>query len=107
MRQSPLDARRRHTLMLAAAALAAPSTVLGQAWPARYGLAAPAGTPPAVVARVEQALEQLVRDPEVVRVMQSRGADTGFLGSSAMAAFMASDAAKWKRVASFAKITLG
>jgi tripartite-type tricarboxylate transporter receptor subunit TctC len=72
-----------------------------------YGVAAPAGTPPAVVAAVEQALQKILRDPEVVRAMESRGADTGFLASVPMGAFMASDAAKWKRVASFAKISLG
>jgi hypothetical protein len=31
----------------------------------------------------------------------------GFLNASFMGAFMAADAAKWKRVANFAKITLG
>jgi tripartite-type tricarboxylate transporter receptor subunit TctC len=72
-----------------------------------YGVAAPAGTPPAVVAAVEQALQKILRDPEVVRAMESRGADVSFLASVPMGAFMASDAAKWKRVASFAKISLG
>jgi hypothetical protein len=39
--------------------------------------------------------------------MESRGAEVGFLGSAQMGAFMAADAIKWKRVAEFAKITLG
>ncbi len=72
-----------------------------------YGLAAPAGIPVAVLTRVEQALEKLTRDAEIARAMESRGADVGFLGASAMAAFMAADAAKWRRVAGYAKITLG
>lgn len=72
-----------------------------------YGLAAPAGTPVAVVARLEQALEKVARDADIVRSMESRGADVGFLNAQLMAAFMAVDAAKWKRVASYAKITLG
>ena len=72
-----------------------------------YGLAAPAGTPVAVVARLEQALEKIARDAEMVRTMESRGAEVGFLNAQAMGAFMAVDAAKWKRVAAFAKITLG
>ena len=72
-----------------------------------YGLAAPAGTPAAVLARLEQALEKVVRDAELVRTMESRGADVRFLNAQQMAAFMAADATKWKRVASFAKITLG
>ena len=72
-----------------------------------YGLAAPAGMPAALVASLEQALQKLMRDPEIIKAMESRGADLGFLGAAAMGSFMAADAAKWKRVAEFAKITLG
>jgi tripartite-type tricarboxylate transporter receptor subunit TctC len=72
-----------------------------------YGLAAPAGTPAAVVARLEQALEKIVREPEILRAMESRGADVGFLNAMLMGAFIAADTTKWKRVAGFAKITLG
>lgn len=72
-----------------------------------YGVAAPAGTPATVVQRVEQALDKIARDAEIVRTMESRGADVAFLGAAAMGRFMAADAAKWKRVANFAKITLG
>ncbi len=72
-----------------------------------FGIAAPAGVPAAVVSRVEQALDKVANDPEIARVMASRGADVGFQNAQASAAFMAADAAKWKRVAAFAKITLG
>ena len=72
-----------------------------------YGLAAPAGTPAAVMASLEQALEKSARTGEIVRAMESRGADVGFLGAAPMGAFMAADAVKWKRVAAYAKITLG
>ena len=72
-----------------------------------YGLAAPAGLPAAVQAGLEQALQKVMRDAEVLRAMESRGADAGFSGAAAMTAFMAADAAKWKRVADYAKITLG
>lgn len=72
-----------------------------------YGMAAPTGLPPAVLARVEQALAKVAADPDVLRQMEARGADVAFSDSRAMATFMTEDAAKWKRVASFAKITLG
>ena len=72
-----------------------------------YGVAAPAGTPPAVVGALEQALQKIMREPEVIRAMESRGAELGFMPAADMGAFMAADAQKWKRVASFAKITLG
>ncbi len=93
-------------------ALAAVPTLTEQGMPAFdvsawYGVAAPAGTPPAVIAAVEQALQKILREPEVMRAMESRGADVGFLAAAPMGTFMAADAAKWKRVADFAKITLG
>lgn len=92
--------------------LAAVPTLAEQGMPAFdvsawYGVAAPAGTPPAVIAAVEQALQKILREPEVMRAMESRGADVGFLAAAPMGTFMAADAAKWKRVADFAKITLG
>jgi hypothetical protein len=62
-----------------------------------YGVAAPAGTPAAVLARIEQALDKLSRDLEIARTMESRGAEVGFLGAAQMGAFMAADAIKWKR----------
>ena len=72
-----------------------------------FGLATPTGLPAPMVLRLEQALQKIMRDPEVIRVMESRGADAGFMGAVPMTAFMVADAAKWKRVADFAKITLG
>jgi tripartite-type tricarboxylate transporter receptor subunit TctC len=71
-----------------------------------FGLAAPMGLPPAVLARLEQALEKVGKLPEVSAAMQRQGAEPAYLDSKAMASFMTGDAAKWKRVAAFAKITL-
>jgi tripartite-type tricarboxylate transporter receptor subunit TctC len=72
-----------------------------------YGVAAPAGTSLDVISRMEVALQKVLAMPDVTQAMESRGADVGFLDAKAMADFMAADAAKWKRVADFAKITLG
>lgn len=71
-----------------------------------FGLAAPAGIPPAIVTRLEQALEKVSKQPEVAASMLRQGAEPGFVDSKMMAAFWAADAAKWRRVADFAKITL-
>lgn len=71
-----------------------------------FGLAAPAGLPPAVLVRLEQALEKVGKLPEVTSAMQRQGAEPAYLDSKAMATFMSGDAAKWMRVAAFAKITL-
>jgi tripartite-type tricarboxylate transporter receptor subunit TctC len=72
-----------------------------------YGVAAPAGTPADVIARMEAALQKVLTMADVSQAMESRGADVGFLNAKAMGDFLAADAAKWKRVANFAKITLG
>lgn len=71
-----------------------------------FGLAAPTGLPPAVLARLEQALDKVNKLPEVTSAMQRQGAEPAYLDSKAMAAFMTDDAAKWRRVAAFAKITI-
>jgi tripartite-type tricarboxylate transporter receptor subunit TctC len=72
-----------------------------------YGLAAPAGLDAAVLTKLEAALEKVSNDPEIRSAMRSRGADVSFLGAGLSGAFMAADANKWRRVASFAKISLG
>lgn len=71
-----------------------------------FGLAAPAGIPPAVVARLEQALEKVSKQPDIAAAMLRQGAEPGYVDSKIMAAFWSVDAAKWRRVAAFAKITL-
>ena len=71
-----------------------------------FGLAAPAGLPADVQARLEAALANAARDPATLAEMERRGAEVGFLGATAMARFMASDAARWKQVAAFARISL-
>lgn len=71
-----------------------------------YGLAAPAGVPADVLARLEQALEAVTRDAEIVSAMERSGASVGFTGARATADFMARDGANWKRVVEGAKIKL-
>jgi len=72
-----------------------------------FGLAAPAGVPASVVSRLGQLMEKIAQEPEIAQALSARGAEPGFLGAGPMAAFMAADAAKWKKVAAYAKITLG
>ncbi|MCX7224343.1 MAG: tripartite tricarboxylate transporter substrate binding protein [Burkholderiales bacterium] len=71
-----------------------------------FGFAAPAGLPPAVLTRLEQALEKVSKVPEIATAMQRQGAEPAYLDSKAMGTFMTGDATKWKRVAAYAKITL-
>lgn len=71
-----------------------------------FGLAAPAGLPAPVQQKLEQALERVAAVEEVKAAMLKAGAEPVWLGAQAMASFMQADAAQWKKVADFAKISL-
>jgi len=71
-----------------------------------FGVAAPAGLPAPVVARLSDALQKIAGQPEVVAAMQRQGADPGFSDAATAAASWTADAAQWKQVAAYAKIEL-
>ncbi|WP_236657791.1 tripartite tricarboxylate transporter substrate binding protein [Limnohabitans sp. TS-CS-82] len=71
-----------------------------------FGLAAPAGMPAAVQARIEQALERIAKQPEVMAALQKQGAEPSWLDSKGLAGFMQADTAQWKTVADYARISL-
>lgn len=71
-----------------------------------YGLAAPAGVPAALLERFGQALAKVAAQADLVREMETRGAEVGWLDAPAAAKFMVADAARWKRVTERAKISL-
>eukprot|EP01034_Spumella_vulgaris_P034765 gene34765-42881_t len=59
-----------------------------------------------LINRLEQALERVAKQPEVQAAMQKAGAEPTWVNAQGMASFMQADTAQWKKVASFAKITL-
>lgn len=71
-----------------------------------FGVAAPAGLPAPVVARLSDALQKIAGQPEVVAAMQRQGADPAFSDAATAAASWTADAAQWKQVAAYAKIEL-
>lgn len=71
-----------------------------------FGVAAPAGLPAPVVARLSEALQKVVTQPEVIAAMQRQGADPAFMDAPTASAALAADAAQWKQVAAYAKIQL-
>lgn len=71
-----------------------------------FGMVAPAGTPAAVLQRLEQALDRIGKQPDVLQALQRQGAELAFLDSRMMGAFLAADGAKWKRVARHARVAL-
>jgi tripartite-type tricarboxylate transporter receptor subunit TctC len=60
-----------------------------------FGLAAPAGTPREVVARLNQALNASTSDPKVREALESRGATVVQHTPQDMTAFVKNEVAKW------------
>lgn len=69
-----------------------------------FGFALPAGTPPAIVARLAKELEvALAREPLRSRLLD-QGAHPDFLGPAEFASFYAAEMAKWAKVVKAAKV---
>lgn len=60
-----------------------------------YGFLAPTGTPKEVVARLSDAMKQVLTNPEVRNRMVSQGADPAFLDSEDFGKFLATETPRW------------
>jgi 2-methylaconitate cis-trans-isomerase PrpF/tripartite-type tricarboxylate transporter receptor subunit TctC len=69
-----------------------------------YGLFAPTGTPPAVIGRLNRALNQVLVDPDVVERFESHGARTEPGTADALARRMQNDLSRWRQVVAEARI---
>jgi tripartite-type tricarboxylate transporter receptor subunit TctC len=63
-----------------------------------FGLAAPAGTPQAVVTRLNALTRAAVSDPEIVKYLQRQGVNPAPSSPQELAARLRADYLKWKRV---------
>jgi tripartite-type tricarboxylate transporter receptor subunit TctC len=63
-----------------------------------YGFLAPAGTPKDVVARLSDALRQVLTLPEIRNRMIAQGADPAFLGADDFTRFLAAEMPRWAEV---------
>jgi tripartite-type tricarboxylate transporter receptor subunit TctC len=70
------------------------------------GVFAPAGTPPAVIDRLSDALGKVIRRPDVDGSLSARGVLVSGSGSESFRRKLELEAAKWKRVAATANISL-
>jgi tripartite-type tricarboxylate transporter receptor subunit TctC len=68
------------------------------------GLHARAGTPPAALARLQQAAATAAAVPAVREVLRTQGADVDPLDSAAYGRFVTTEAARWKRLVGAAGI---
>jgi tripartite-type tricarboxylate transporter receptor subunit TctC len=70
-----------------------------------FGLVAPAGTPPAVLAKLETALAEVLAMPDLRKRMTEMGAVVTPLGAKPFADYIRAEAAKWSGVITENKIT--
>ncbi len=63
-----------------------------------YGMVAPAKTPPAIVATLNKAATEAMKDPEVVAKLASQGATLVGNTPEHFGAFIASETKKWAKV---------
>ena len=64
-----------------------------QSW---SGLVAPVGTPPARIARMAQAVAEVLADPATVRFMEAQGAEPLAAGTAEFGALLASESTRWR-----------
>lgn len=60
-----------------------------------YGLLAPRGTPPAVVAKLNQAIEKALKSPEMISAYSKQGADPSYRNPEAFAEYIRADLKRW------------
>lgn len=68
------------------------------------GVLAPAGTPPAVIARIHEILAKALNTPESRQYFSSQGHEVGALGPAEYAEFLKTETQKWAQVAQKAGI---
>lgn len=69
------------------------------------GLHAPAGTPPEVLQKLQDAAAKAMKNPDLEKRLQGQGADVKYESSQAYGQLVAEEAARWKKVVQAAGIT--
>jgi tripartite-type tricarboxylate transporter receptor subunit TctC len=70
------------------------------------GVLAPAGTPPAVLARLSAELTRIIQSPEVSARLASQGAEVSTLNTAEFATFFERERAKWAKVVADGGVSL-
>ena len=61
-----------------------------------YGVLAPGGTPPEVLARLSQAFQQTLETPDIRSRMLAQGADPAFLSHETFGSFLRAELPRWQ-----------
>lgn len=70
------------------------------------GIAVPAGTPPAIIARLSEALAKVITHPEIREKFLTQGLDAASMTSDEFSAHIRSEVPKWTRLARSANIKI-
>jgi tripartite-type tricarboxylate transporter receptor subunit TctC len=60
-----------------------------------YGLLAPRGTPPAIVAKLNDAVDKALKSPEVINAYSKQGADPAYKNPKEFAAYIQAELKRW------------
>jgi tripartite-type tricarboxylate transporter receptor subunit TctC len=71
-----------------------------------YGIVAPAGTSPEIIARLQSEIANALREPEVRNQLTALGAEPIANTPAEFAAMIKSETAKWSAIVRNAKITI-
>jgi len=69
-----------------------------------YGLAAPAGTPPAVINLLNKEILKILKDPKLVEDLSKEGGNIRPDTPEQFAKFLAVDVPRWKKIVTEAKL---
>lgn len=69
-----------------------------------WGVLAPAGTPAAIVNRLNKEIGLVLAQPEIQKTFENQGAETVTMGAAEFGNFIASETAKWAKVVKAANI---
>jgi tripartite-type tricarboxylate transporter receptor subunit TctC len=71
-----------------------------------YGFVVPAKTPPAIVKKMSEDLERVLKDPDTQARLRQNGLEPAYLNAEAMGALMRRDVARWRDVATRINLVL-
>ena len=71
-----------------------------------FAFAAPAGTPPAIAQKINAAVAEVLKQPDVQRKFAAQGAEVTGGTPAEMASFLDAERARWKKVIDTARVTL-
>ena len=69
-----------------------------------YGLVAPAGTPPAIIKRLNTEVVKILKDPKLVADLSKEGGNIRVDTPEQFAKFLAADVPRWKKIVTDAKL---